>query len=260
MPHILTSPRLPAGLGYDDQPGAGLRIGGPAGDPLVALLLSLGGTAWYSAQSITSPDQQTLPNLLDPDAEPARFGSTSGSDTSDPVRNIGGPIGFDGTDDYIQLPSSDTPTFTAGAGAHTHVVVVSLETAGALVDFSTSGAARVRSFIGPGLFRSQVIGATDSVIASAGLDLSGGSPVVGGMRVDDGAMDIYTSSHGVGAEVDITGAGALTNNAGRFGVAGYLVGGSLFPGMLYEIALFRDTALTDEAWAAVSGLLQSRWA
>lgn len=43
-------------------------------------------TAWYSTRSLSSTDQQSLPNLVNSAADDAQMGSTTGSDTNDPTR------------------------------------------------------------------------------------------------------------------------------------------------------------------------------
>lgn len=89
-----------------------------AADPVTAS----GATAWYDAHD-GSGLQQTPSRI---GSKVITLGSTTGVDTNDPTYTAGPPAYWinDGTDDYLQLPAADAPTFANGtSGAYTAMVV-----------------------------------------------------------------------------------------------------------------------------------------
>lgn len=85
----------------------------------------LRASAWYDMRDLLTTTQQTLPNRNNPSATAAQFGSTSGSDTNDPVR-----LTHSGTN-YVYLPgvannyltTADSNALDIGATGDLEIVV-----------------------------------------------------------------------------------------------------------------------------------------
>lgn len=90
-------------------------------------------SAWYDMRDLASSSDQTLRNRNNPSATAAQFGSTSGSDTNDPVR-----LPHSGTN-YVYLPgtASNNLSIAKGAWAGTLHVTATL-TDGTTATFTTT--------------------------------------------------------------------------------------------------------------------------
>ncbi len=173
-------------------------------------------TSWYSDRSITATDRTTLPNLLDGGADPlARVGGTFA---------VGGPITLDGASGHhLQLPASDTPTFTAAAGKYAALVVHQFPVADSngwlfSTESASSNGARLRTANSGANFTAEVGGASTN--RNVGYVSSVTSWVGAALVIDDGTGALYYDGALTGP-TSITTAGTITHAAPRVGVEGY---------------------------------------
>lgn len=200
-----------------------------------------------------------IDTTTDPDAGQTSFTATTGQ-TVTVNRATSGlttavvtrPVALlDGTDDYIQLPASDTPTFTATTGKHTAVLVrrghnnpvgaVSVLDARSV---SGSGSAFMEAEVA-GSIRARIRGASLTVtVTTVGTALNNGTLQVVACVVDDGTVYMYNDLDGVSASSSIAAIGATTSTDPRIGSTAYSVG-SLSDGEIVANLNFPGVALTE---------------
>lgn len=144
----------------------------------------------------------------------------------------GDMIQSDGVDDYIQLPASLTPSFTATTGAFTVVAAIRSY----VTDASWGRVYSAESANNDGVFlalnpdsnaRFVVGGAVDAAVAPGPVgehtpEGSGVLEVIGGVY-DNGSAYTYINGHGLGAAEDTTGVGTITMNTPRLLTVAYNV-------------------------------------
>jgi hypothetical protein len=173
--------------------------------------------SWYDAKDISTGSEQTLPNR-GTGSDTAQRGSTTGSDANDPTFTTGSPnyIAFDGTDDYIQLPASATPTFTATTGNHTIVMCFRIAAAQANYDYfygnesdGTTGLSIRNGADDKAYVR---LNSTQNLSRTTQNTIPIDTLHVVAVTIDAGDMNIWDNVDGYYlAAIDITGVGSLTS-------------------------------------------------
>jgi len=158
-------------------------------------------------------------------------------------------IVFDGVDDFLQPPASDTPTFTPTTGKYTVAVLARFHEAPAATsmlwssrpDSSNGGFLAV---LPSGVVRARAMGG--GVTPQSNLD---GGLVVGEMQLfayvaNEGTVAAYASGVGLDAPTDITGIPSMSHGTPRVGCDGYVTS---FEANceVFAVLVFKDVALTE---------------
>lgn len=145
---------------------------------------------------------------------------------------------FDGVDDFVQLPSTDTPTFTPTTGKHTVIVAYRRHNVDASVYerlFSSESASNngLHLFfeLNSHTVRALVGGATTSTAVTAGTGTAGALEVVAAV-VDTGTLRAYRFGTGLSSSVSITGVGTITHSQPRLGCVPYGTSSLSEPGVV----------------------------
>lgn len=203
----------------------------------------------------------------DPDAGQSSFTATTGQ-TVTVNRGTSGlttavvtrPVALlDGTDDYIQLPASDTPTFTATTGKHTFVVCFRKPVANAsgskrFLSFEGAVNDGVHLFIDPSDNIDALVGGASALKSISGGAHSEGTMTVAAVIIDDGTAYVYDSVNGRSAGSDITTVGTITFASGRVGSRAYTVA-DLHPFEFFNNLQFPGVALTEAQLDTLSATL-----
>lgn len=171
----------------------------------------------------------------DPDAGQTSFTATTGQ-TVTVNRGTSGLVTavvtrpvllFDGTDDYAQLPASDTPVVTETTGAFTVAILYRTHR-------THSAFLRLLSFeasnnVGIAL-RYRSTGTLQIMVGGTGGNNTKNEtpPTVGRLSfvaivIDNGNMFLYTDENGLNTATSLSGVGAISTSAGRVGSVGYSV-------------------------------------
>jgi hypothetical protein len=167
---------------------------------------------------------------------------------------------LDSVDDYIQLPASDTPTFTATTGKHTAVVMYRSHDnpAGARVLLDSRAGATsgwsIAEQLAAGAHRSVLYGADGFETAVTPARTADSGLQVVASVIDDGSLVAYHHETGFGSPGDVSGVGAITYNPPRVGTTAYGLGG--LPAVeIFAVLLFKDQALTETELDAIAAEL-----
>ena len=182
--------------------------------------------------------------------------ATSGLTTTIVTRPV---ILFDGTDDYLQLPSTSTPTYTATDGKLTVVVLFreqAVQLNGRLwSNEAASGGFGSTLYVTTGgtvaAFNRGVDGTTFTTARSVTLgDLS-----VVAMIVDEGELYSYSTSGGMSASSDLTDDGVIAHGAPRAGTT--LGTASPYMGEIFAVLHYPDKALSLAELTALDSYLRT---
>jgi hypothetical protein len=167
---------------------------------------------------------------------------------------------LDGTDDYIQLPASDTPDFTATTGKYT--VVVAFRVHQVSTTFNDLWGSRSSATIGANLYWDsgnprlglKVAGADSGVFhAVRGVYTVGELAVVAAV-FDEGQFRIYENANGLSVPNSYASVGAITHATPRINTYGYLVSSST-PLEVFSCRTFKGQALTETELDAIAAEL-----
>jgi len=214
-------------------------------DAAVALMES--ARSWYSSQTTAAADQE-VDNRNDGTADPLVRGSTTGVDANDPVFNDVDKVWeLDSTAGlYLNLPTSDRPSFTATTGTYTVMVCFEGANAGGFTraysaEPSVSKGLCLQMHYGD--CRAYVGGTGGAAYSKLGGVLTSGREVVAGV-VDTGQVKSYRHGSGLDSGASITGVGTITYGGPIIGGRADDYTANSFVRDTYEVLIW-DGALTE---------------
>lgn len=167
----------------------------------------------------------------------------------------------DGTDDYVQLPAGDTPTFTRSAGSYTALVVARIHNNQNFDRLFDAGSTANRS-VNIQLFNttSYVFVGDGTTNVSAQRTFSLTTLTVFGAVVNNGSIYSYTSSNGLSAGSSITGltADPLHTNPWIGSVRQFVT--NLVDGEYFAVVIWNNRALTATELNTASTFLTGTYA
>ena len=205
-----------------------------SGDSAFDLVMAKAGS-WYDAYDLSAAGQ-TIANRAPSPAhgDTLQRGSTAGVDTNDPTFvEVSGPtrahVSFDGSDDLLQCPASDTPTFTATSGSFTYVVLYKrLNNAATEGLFSSESASTkgvlldLQPFANRSL-RCRVGGTTSSVFVDVVTPNTLDAWGVAALVCEDGSAFGWSNEEGSSASLDYSGVGTIVHGTPRIGSRAFSV-------------------------------------
>jgi phage terminase large subunit-like protein len=171
--------------------------------------------------------------------------STSGIKTTSVTRPV---MLLDGTDDFGQLPSATTPTFTAVSGKHTVVVAFRVHhvTAGWNYIYSSYDGVQGLAIRMPdsGDDIKGIVRGSNSLVTTTKRDIVLGDFIVGAVVCDEGAIRAYESTSGFTADADYTAVGTITHQIPRLGTLA--LGGDPSSVEVFDVLDYPGEALTQK--------------
>jgi hypothetical protein len=171
---------------------------------------------------------------------------------------------FDGSDDYIQLPAADTPTFTATTGKHTVIVAGRFHAAGTAFHriWSSESATNVGAHLtlwgsGSREIRS-VTGGSTSLSRALGTYTDSAMWVVAFVQ-DDGNVRGYLNGT-LSANTSTTGVGTVTHGTPRVGSQANAVGSVIRGSEIFLVRSLPGVALTATELAAIESTIRRGYA
>lgn len=180
--------------------------------------------------------------------------STSGLKTAVVTRPV---MLFDGTDDYLQLPASDTPTFTATSGKHTVVVAFRAHHVPSgwdvlLGNDDSSAGFSFRMFNSTNELEGLVRGASSGG-SSERQSFTLGDLVVGALVLDEGLQFVYESTQGMSTSSSYAAVGAIAHTAPKVGAGNSASSESTVE--IFDVLSFPGVALTEAELDIISAKL-----
>jgi hypothetical protein len=213
--------------------------------------------SWYDAHD--GSGLQEVPARVG--AGTITLGSTTGSDTNDPTWTAGAAPywAFGGTDDYLQHPASDTPTFTQTTGSFTVAVVFSTTVGSSSRTLWSSASASSNGgqiFIDPsGAFFVRA-GTSDAqrITKSHGTGYQDGVVRVFALVQDAGTLAAYSTRDGLSTTSSTASlTGTMTHTSPRTGCHAYVLT-NFTSGNVYAVLQW-NAALTSTDLGNVSSYL-----